>query len=62
MSKQHFKVVMKLPIALVFLNKGKALDTGISRQTKDYRLVYYEIGLNAFNCRLSHIKHKRPVP
>lgn len=33
----------------------------MSRQIKDQRLKYYEIGINIFNCWLSHMKHNGPI-
>ena len=49
-------------IALICLNKQMAINTGMSRQTRDQVWIYYEIGINIFNCWLSHMKHNRPLP
>ena len=38
-----------------------ALDTGMSRQTKNQSLIYNEIGIIISNESLSHIKHNRPL-
>ena len=35
------------------------LDKVMSRQTKNHSLIYYEMGINNFNWRLSHMKHNR---
>ena len=48
--------------ATISLNERIALETMMSRQTKDHSLIYYEIGIDIFNCRLSHMKHNRPIP
>ena len=44
------------------LNKGISLDTGLSQQTKDQSLIYYETVKHICNCRLSHMKHNRHIP